>query len=195
MITDRLKLALERLQVSDWHRFERLASAFLASEFDDLRTTASPSGDEGRDSELFAPPGEPTVLLQYSIASDWAGKTNRTTRRIQETFPGALVLVFVSNQMIGAAADPIKRRLRQDYGLSLDVRDRTWFLDQVLGSPAREKASEELAHAIVDPYLAAAGVSSHRPAWRALLWGLDVMHLHVATMPANNAIPRLARRR
>ncbi len=163
MITDRLQLALERLQPSDWHRFERLASAFLASEFDDLRTTASPAGDEGRDSELFAPETEPRVLLQYAVSADWAGKIRRTVRRINETFPGALVLVFVSNQVIGASADRIKREVRQHHGLSLDVRDRNWFVERVLGSPPREKAAEELAQAIVDPYLASAGVTSYAP--------------------------------
>lgn len=163
MIANRLQLALERLQSSDWHRFERLASAFLASEFDDLRTTASASGDEGRDSELFAPVAEPKVLLQYSVSTDWADKIRRTVQRIQETFPNALALVFLSNQVIGALADPIKRKVRQDHGLSLDVRDRNWFLDRVLGSPACEKAAEELAQAIVDPYLASAGVTSYAP--------------------------------
>jgi hypothetical protein len=163
MITNRLQLALERLDPSDWARFEKLASAFLASEFDDLRTTASPSGDEGRDSELFAPAAEPKVLLQYSVSGDWLNKIRRTVRRIAETFPGAVVLVFVSNQVIGAAADAIKRSVRQDHGLSLDIRDRAWFVDRVLGSPARERAAEELAQAIVDPYLASAGVSSHAP--------------------------------
>lgn len=163
MITNRLQLALERLQPSDWHRFEKLASAFLASEFDDLRTTASPSGDEGRDGELFAPVAEPKVLLQYSVSADWASKIHRTVQRIQGTFPDALVLVFLSNQVIGALADPIKRKVRQDHGLSLDVRDRNWFVDRVLGSPAREKAAEELAQAIVDPYLASAGVTSYAP--------------------------------
>ena len=163
MTTDRLQLALERLQPSDWQRFEKLASAFLASEFDDLRTTASPSGDKGRDSELFAPAAEPKVLLQYSVSADWASKIRRTVQRIQGTFPDALVLVFVSNQVIGASADPIMRKVRQDHGLSLDVRDRNWFVERVLGSPAREKAAEELAQAIVDPYLASAGLTSYPP--------------------------------
>lgn len=163
MTTNRLQLALELLQPPDWHRFEKLASAFLASEFDDLRTTASPSGDEGRDGELFSPVAEPKVLLQYSVSADWARKIHRTVQRIQGTFPDALVLVFVSNQVIGALADPIKRKVRQDHGLSLDVRDRNWFVERVLGSPAREKAAEELAQAIVDPYLASAGVTSYAP--------------------------------
>jgi hypothetical protein len=161
LISNRLQLGLELLRPSDWHRFEKLASALLAAEFDDLRTTASPSGDEGRDSELFAPRAEPKVLLQYSISADWASKIHRTVQRIQGTFPNALV--FVSNQVIGALADPIKRRVRQDHGLSLDVRDRNWFVDCALGSPTREKAAEELAQAIVDPYLATAGVTSYAP--------------------------------
>lgn len=163
MITNRLQLALERLQPSDWLRFEKLASAFLASEFDDLRTTASQSGDEGRDSELFSPAAEPSVLVQYSVSTDWADKIHRSTKRLQKTRPNALLLVFVSNQVIGASADHIKRKLRQDHGLSLDVRDRHWFVERVLGSPAREKAAEELAQAIVDPYLVSAGVTPHAP--------------------------------
>lgn len=163
MITNRLELALERLQPSDWNRFEKLASAFLASEFDTLRTTASPSGDEGRDSELFAPATEPNVLLQYSVSADWASKIRRTVRRIQETFPDGIMLIFVSNQVIGAAADQIKREVRKAHGLSLDVRDRNWFADRVLHSPAREKAAEELAQAIVDPYLASVGIASYAP--------------------------------
>jgi hypothetical protein len=84
-------------------------------------------------------------------------------QRIQGTFPDAVVLLFVSNQVIGALADTIRRKVRQEHGLSLDVRDRNWFLDRVLGSPAREKAAEELAQAIVDPYLASAGVTSYAP--------------------------------
>jgi len=163
MITDRLQLALERLQPPDWYKFERLASAFLASEFDDLRTTARSAGDEGRDSELFTSEAEVKVLLQYSVSADWAGKIHRTLLRIRETFPGTLVLVFVSNQVIGASADRIKREARQAFGLSLDIRDRSWFVERVLGSPARERAAEELAKAIVDPYLASAGVTSFAP--------------------------------
>ena len=164
MITHRLEFALERLQPSDWHRFEKLASSFLASEFDDLRTTASPSGDSGRDSDLFVPAAEPRVLLQYSVAADWRAKIHKTVERIQEAFPDALVLVFVSNQVIGALADPLKRQVRQDNGISLDVRDRNWFVERVLGSSLREQAAEELAQTIVDPYLASAGVTSHAPA-------------------------------
>lgn len=47
MSEKRLQLALERLSFSDWERFERFASEFLAAEMPDLRTVAGPSGDGG----------------------------------------------------------------------------------------------------------------------------------------------------
>ncbi len=163
MITNRLKLALEHLEPSDWERFEGLASAFLASEFDGLRTVASPSGDDGRDSQLFSALTEPNILLQYSVASDWTSKINRTIARINLTFPTAQVLIFISNQPIGAQADKIKRTVRENHGISLDVRDRSWFVERVHGSTRNERAAEELARVIVDPYLASAGISSYPP--------------------------------
>lgn len=163
MNSSRLQLALERLPSSDWHKFEKLCSAFLAAEFDDLRTVAKASGDEGRDGELFSPKGEPTVLLQYSIAADWEKKIRSTVKRIQTTRPGALVLVYLSNQMIGAAADKVTRSVQKDHGLSLDVRDGSWFIDRVFTSIANEMAAEELAQAIVDPFLAKAGITSYAP--------------------------------
>lgn len=161
MITKRLELALDRLQPSDWERFERLASAFLASDFDQLRTVASPSGDEGRDAELFSPEDDPTVVAQYSVAKDWQAKINATVRRIKVTIPKALVLIYVSNKVIGAGADALKKTLRVKHGLALDVRDRNWFLERVLESTGRQKAAEELAQIIVDPYLASVGVGPH----------------------------------
>ncbi|MEW6465694.1 MAG: hypothetical protein AB1434_07335 [Pseudomonadota bacterium] len=156
-----MELALERLQPSDWERFERLSSAFLASEFDDLRTVANPGGDEGRDAELFSPLAESTVVVQYSVAADWRAKINKTVRRLKDTIPGTLVLVYATNQVIGAEWDELKKTLRTEHGLALDIRDRSWFVERVLGSTARQQAAEELAVAIVDPYLSAAGVGPH----------------------------------
>ncbi len=161
MITRRLELALERLQPSDWGRFERVASAFLASEFDELRTVANPGGDEGRDAELFSPLAEPTVVVQYSVAVDWRAKINSTVRRLKGTIPGAVVLVYATNQVVGSEWDELKKALRTKHGLSLDVRDRNWFVERVLGSAAKQHAAEELATAIVDPYLSSAGVGPH----------------------------------
>lgn len=161
MITNRLSLALDRLQSSDWERFERLASAFLSGEFDDLRTVATPSGDEGRDAELFSPKSEPKVVAQYSVATDWRDKINATVRRLKETFPDVLLLIYATNRQIGAEADDLKKALRMKHGLALDIRDKSWFCERVLESQGRQIAAEELATAIVDPYLSSAGVGPH----------------------------------
>ena len=161
MISRRLELALELLQPSDWGRFERIASAFLSTEFEELRTVASPSGDEGVDAELFSPMSEPTVVVQYSVAAGWRAKINSTVRRLKETKPDTLVLIYASNQVIGAEWDDLKKTLRTKHGLSLDIRDRNWFVERVFASTARQNAAEELATAIVDPYLAAAGVGPY----------------------------------
>lgn len=158
MITNRLELALDRLRSPDWERFERLASAFLAAEYDELRTVAAPSGDGGRDSELFSPFSEPTIVAQYSVTSDWRGKILSTVKRLGGTFPNVLILVYVSSKTIGAAADDLKKTLRTKHGISLDVRDRAWFCERVLESTSRQVAAEELAKAVVDPYLSDAGV-------------------------------------
>jgi hypothetical protein len=163
MLTKRLELALELLKPADWSKFEIIASAFLAAEFDHLRTTASPSGDEGRDSELFSPAAEPTVAFQYSVSAGWAAKINSTVRRLKKTHPAVVNLIFISNQVIGAQSDDLKRKLRIKDGLSLDVRDRNWFVDRVLGHPSREKAAEELAESVVDPYLSSRGMSEFAP--------------------------------
>lgn len=161
MNTNRLRLALEHLSSSDWAKLEKIASVFLAAEFDALRTVASPSGDDGRDSELFSPDGEPKVVAQYSVATDWRAKINATVRRLKTTIPDALILIYVTNHQIGADADDLKKTLRTKYGLTLDIRDRSWFCDRVQRSQAAQIAAEDLATAIVDPLLSAAGVGPH----------------------------------
>jgi hypothetical protein len=90
-----------------------------------------------------------------------AGENQRNRTSHQSTIPHALVLIYVTNQVIGAEADDLKKTLRTKYGLSLDVRDRHWFLDRVLGSTSRQQAAEELARVIVDPYLSSVGVGPH----------------------------------
>jgi hypothetical protein len=158
--TKRFHLALERLQPSDWAPFERLASVFLASEFDELRTVASSSGDGGRDAELFSPKQEPKVLIQYSVAKDWQAKINATVRRLKETFPNTLILIYATNQEVGANSDDLKRSLRTKHGLTLDVRDKNWFCERVNQSTPRQIAAEELACAFVDPYLSSYGIQT-----------------------------------
>jgi hypothetical protein len=93
----RLELALKNLKPSDWERFERLASTFLASEWPTIRTMAAAGGDGGRDSELFTPEGSANVVIQYSVQETWPEKIRKTAKRLRETFPDSKILVFVSN--------------------------------------------------------------------------------------------------
>ena len=109
---ERFELALERLQSGDWQKFENLCSAFLAPEFPNLRTTASPSGDRGADAVLYNPDGDPTVVIQYSIRADWPKKIAQTADRIKTEFPQATTLVYLTNQKIAAASDSLTAKLR-----------------------------------------------------------------------------------
>jgi len=151
---ERFDLALDRLDGSHWTLFEELASSFLAADFPNLRTLSVPEGDAGRDATLFAPAGLDSVAIQSSVRQDWSTKVRETARRLRDTFPQTTVLVYVTNQVIGARADDLKRDLQRDFSLFLDIRDRAWFLDRQDKSPQQEKAAERLAEAIVDPLLA-----------------------------------------
>jgi hypothetical protein len=147
------KFALEKLEPSDWDEFEKLSSAFLATDFSDLRTMAHPSGDGGRDSELFTTEKQKIIAFQYSVQKDWKDKINKTVKRITTEFPDVRLLIYLTNQQIGAQADEIKRVLIGK-GFSLDVRDRTWFLERAEIGDNRIAAAERLIDRIARPYLA-----------------------------------------
>ncbi|MBU4129110.1 MAG: hypothetical protein L6302_07025 [Desulfobacteraceae bacterium] len=146
------KMALDRLGPSDWAHFEQLCSSFLISEFTNLRTMAHPSGDGGRDSELFSPEKQPFILAQYSVSTDWKTKIRNTAKRIKSTFPDVRILIFMSNRQIGGQADELKRELLAQ-GVALDTRDRSWFLERAFTDEIRENAALELIDRIARPYL------------------------------------------
>lgn len=162
MSRERFELALEQLKPQSWAFFEELSSDFLAADFDALRTVATPTGDEGRDATLFSPEGEDTVLIQYSVASDWRSKINATLRRISVKHPQASVLIYMSNQLIGAGGDDLKKTVRQKYKLQLDIRDRSWFVERRASNRQREVSAERLAERIVDPFLKSKKVISSK---------------------------------
>ena len=172
---ERFSLALERLKSSDWETFEVLASTFLAAEFGKLRTLASSSGDDGQDAVLLGADDEPETVFQYSVTEHWAPKIRATVKRLTETGSLARSLIYVSNQAIGAQADKLKRELRKN-GLSLDIKDVSFFLERAETDTARINAAADLARRIVDPYLenrgvlADQGVLSGREANTALLY-------------------------
>lgn len=152
MNTKLFQLALDRLESSDWAHFERISSAFLLSEFSTLRTMAHPSGDGGRDSELFSPDAMPLIAAQYSVAANWKSKVRQTAKRIRSECPDIRILVYMTNRLVGGQADELKGELLKQ-GLSLDVRDRSWFLERAHSDSQRESASLDLIDKIARPYL------------------------------------------
>lgn len=158
MPQSRIELALSLLSPSDWRVFEKFASEFLAVEFPSLRTTASPAGDGGRDAELYSPLEDSTVVVQMSVQQDWDAKIRQTVKRLGETLPRVTELIYATNQTIGADGDALKRKLRREAKISLDIRDRHWFVERA-GAPAqRAVAAETLAKQFVDPLIMRTGV-------------------------------------
>jgi len=153
----RFELALKRLDHTTWARFEKLCSAFLAGEYPSLRTLASPSGDQARDAVLFTPEGDPSTAIQYSVTDKWPAKIRETAKNIKQRFSDVQILIYMSNQEIGAKADNLHIEIRK-VGIYLDVRDRNWFIERTNLDAQHEDVAEELAKEIVDPYLASQGV-------------------------------------
>ncbi len=161
MHRERLQLALERLPPEQWKRFEEFASEFLAILDPNHRTVASPSGDGGRDAQLFSPDGQVKIVFQYSVTKKWESKIRETAKRISETFPKTRILRYVTNQSILSAADTLKTEILDNHDLVLDIYDRHWFLERLNVDEGLEAAAESLAKLIVDPYLAGKEVLKH----------------------------------
>lgn len=153
MNTQLFRLALEHLHPSDWVHFERLSSAFLASEYLSLRTMASPSGDGGRDSELFCPEGHSFIAAQYSVSKNWRDKIRHTVKRLAQEYREVRILLYLSSHQIGANADDLKKELLR-HGIALDVRDQSWFIERASSDAMRESAAEDIIARIARPYLA-----------------------------------------
>ncbi len=149
---DRFAYALKNIRLSEWERFERLASTFLSSEWPGIRTMASQNGDGGRDSELFSTAESPNIVFKYSIEDNWKEKIRKTITRIKTTFPNVQMLVYLSSKTIGAQQDAIKKEafLKNIY---LDIRDVSWFVESVNKDDNRKAAGNDFARAVVDPLM------------------------------------------
>ena len=157
MHPDRLRFALEQLRPNQWERFEQFASAFLASEFPDLRTIAGP-GDRARDAILLRPGEDISVVLQYSVAHDFKAKIRATAAELSDTSPDAQLLIYATNQKLGPASDDLARELRAERNLFLDVRDQSWFVERFETDASKAAAAEALVDDIAAPILADRGL-------------------------------------
>src|SRR4051794_2981460 len=86
MPSERLSLALERMQAGDWLIFERFAAEFLAVEMPSLRTTAAAAGDKGRDGQIYIPGEDITTACQYSVTKSWESKIRDTKKTLASNF-------------------------------------------------------------------------------------------------------------
>jgi hypothetical protein len=150
---DRFKFALTNIEGAQWRLFETLANVFLSDDYPSLRPLASASGDDGMDANLFRPDDEPQTVLQFSVRKDYANKVRETCRRLEETQPGTSVLIYCTNQEIGAAANALRKTIREDFKIFLDVRDREWFLTQRNASAKVTAEAEVFCERVADPQL------------------------------------------
>lgn len=155
------ELALDQIRASDWEYFEELSSAFLVSDFPSLRTMANPSGDGGRDSELFSPVGRNTIAIQYSVSAGWKSKITKTLNRIAETLTDVRVLIYMTNQVIGAKGDKLKAKSLES-GVVLDIRDKNWFLERFEVDDAKYGASSTIVDVIARPFLEGSDIIERR---------------------------------
>ena len=154
---ERFEFALKNLASSQWRPFEQLASVFLANEFHDLRPASAPSGDGGADALLFQPADDHTVLVQYSVRADTATKIDQTCKRIADTFPHVRILVYVTNQPLGAKAVELSTKTREKHKLHLDARGLEWLVMVRNTSAAMEAEAEALSIMVVDPLIGSSG--------------------------------------
>lgn len=162
------ELALDKTRPSDWEHFEELSSGFLASEFTSLRTMAAPSGDGGRDSELFSSDGSTYVAIQYSVAKNFDAKVSRTVKRLEEKFDKIRVLIYCTNQQVGAKGDELKQKCLTK-GISLDIRDKSWFLERYETNDSNYSSASQLVDVIARPLLASEKIiEKSRPALTSL---------------------------
>ena len=139
------KNALSSIEGTRWRSFEELANVFLAEEFQSLRPMSTPGGDDGMDALLFRPVDGSDVILQFSLRKDWDAKIRQTCSRLKKTTPDVGVLVYATNQIVGAAANDLKRKIRQEQQIFLDIRDQEWFLTSRNSSAARQAEAERFS--------------------------------------------------
>ena len=150
---ERFQVALQGIDGAQWRIFERLANVFMLEEYSSFRPLAAPSGDLGLDGNLFIPADDEGVAVQFSVRKDWAAKVRDTCKRFKATYPEASLFIYATSQAVGPDQIALKREIRNDYGIFLDIRDREWFLTRRDHSAATQAESELFCEQIADPLL------------------------------------------
>nr|VFJ66365.1 MAG: hypothetical protein BECKDK2373B_GA0170837_11672 [Candidatus Kentron sp. DK] len=90
---------------------------------------------------LFSSTGVNNVALQYSVSDNWEDKISRTLRRLGEKFPDVQIVIYMTNQIIGAKGDEIRTKVLSK-GFALDIRDRNVIVHSP-PPPIKPKPREE----------------------------------------------------
>jgi len=187
---DRLRFALDHLRATDWEAFEDLCGAFLTTELPELRRIGG-VGDKGRDA-VFEAADMDQVVVQFSIQEDWKSKIGSTLADLKKAEVPVHSLIYVTNREIGPRADPLKSALLRK-GISLDTRDRTYFLDRVHLSEQNRRAARSLSARVIDPLLPEAELTKNSPLADAdLRAGLTYLELQIRDSSDSRNLKRLS---
>lgn len=187
---DRLRFALKHLRTVDWEAFEEFCGAWLAGSFPDLRRIGG-VGDKGRDA-VFLAETMAEVVVQISIQANWKSKIHGTIKRLREADISCKSLIYMTNQEIGPKADDLKAELLSE-GISLDIRDNTYFLDRIDQTQANSAASVALCQRVVDPLLPTNELTKNSPVGdRDLRAGLVYLELQAHDSSDSRNLTRLS---
>src|ERR1051325_4308356 len=150
---ERLSFAFDQLTPEDGGEFERFVNSFLILEIPSLRPVAG-MHDGAMDAFVYQVGEEIYVFLQSSVTKDWSGKINRTITALIENGNKVRELIYCTNQPIIQKTAILRTELRQR-GISLDVRDRSYFLASANATDKQTSVCEEFAKKFVNPILAA----------------------------------------
>lgn len=149
---DRLSFAFGQLQPEDGGEFERFVNAFLMKEIPGLRPVAG-MHDGARDAFIYRVDSAEASFVQSSVTTDWRRKVRRTIATLQKNGNAVRELIYCSPLAILSEADDLRAELRS-LGISLDIRDRNYFLSGANSTPKQSELCEQFARKYVNPVLA-----------------------------------------
>lgn len=151
MLSKQLGTALKFTVESHSDTFERFANSFLLSDYPELEGLGGKQ-DKGMDARVVvSESGQNQIVFQSCVSprNRAASKIEATLEKLTDNMP--LTLVYSSSATIGVSLDDTKRKLRQSSGVTLEVRDATWFIERSMTNSDRMRLSEAYALEILRP--------------------------------------------
>ncbi|MEX2581202.1 MAG: hypothetical protein WD342_19250 [Verrucomicrobiales bacterium] len=147
--TERITFALNHVSATGGWDFEVFCNAFLSSEIEGLRPVGGVH-DRGRDAVIYSSQENETTFLQYSITEKWEDKIKKTIATLKNNDFDVKELIYCTSKSIIARATDVRKYARSN-GVSLDIRDRSYFVANANSSSSTLSACEEFAGKYCDP--------------------------------------------